>query len=183
MLRVGLQQQIWGAVDIRKYGGWVCKGVGRDEHLWTNAKFIVKGTREQRLTLETLKQIMGQGGYRGRGRGNQFNIFKGHRNTNYSWIVSIVLPALLSSLECVLLRYCQFHKLFYCYCATANFTICQLLLRYCQLHNLFYCYSNCATANFTICSTADVLLRYCQLHKFILLRYCQLHKFILLRYC
>ena len=136
---------------------------------------------------------MGQGGYRGRGRGNQFNIFKGHRNTNYSRMVSIVLPALLSSLECVLLllRYCQFHKLFYCYCATANFTICQLLLRYCQLHNSFYCYSNCATANFTICSTADVLLRFCATANFTNLSYCatallptsQIYLTALRRYC
>ena len=112
------------------------------------------------------------------------------RNTNYSRMVSIVLPALLSSLECVLLllRYCQFYKLFYCYCATANYTIVN-------------CY--CATANFTICSSATVtallptsqfvllLMCYCATANFTNSSYCatsllptsQIYLTALLRYC
>ena len=41
---LGLQQQIWGAVEIRKYSVWLCKGVGRDEQ-WKI------GTYEQMLNL------------------------------------------------------------------------------------------------------------------------------------
>ena len=107
---------------------------------------------------------MGQGGCGERGRGSHFNILKGHMNTNYSWMVSLYYTALLPSLECVLLllRYCKFHMLFYCYCATANFTIWStatvtallptsqfvlLLMYYCPNAN-FTNLSYCATANF-----------------------------------
>ena len=62
-----------------------------------------------------------------RGKGNQFNLFKGHRSKNYSRILSIAL-----------LRYCHLYKTFYYYYATTIFKMrstasALLLLRYYHL--------------------------------------------------
>ena len=115
---------------------------------------------------------------------NSINLLKNkeHRNTNYSRMV-----------------YCAIA--FYCYYATANFTICSTA----NFKNIFYCYSNCVTALLPtsqyvlllvtvllstsqfilllMCYCATALLPTSQIYLTALLRYCQLHKIILLRYC